>query len=67
MIFPVDSDGGVQIGPGEDLGYLFGFHIDTAVGHDNAKIFVPVGAVQAIAELFWITIVVEKKNVGDIG
>ena len=66
MVFAVDGDRGAKVGPGKNLGNVGSFHIDTAVGHGDTKIVVPVGAVETVAELFWVTAVIKKQNIGNI-
>lgn len=67
MVFAINCHRGADFGPIIKLGDFGGFHIDTAMGHGDAKIIVPIGAVKAVADFFCHLVVVEKHNVGNVG
>ena len=66
MVFSIDYYGGADFCPAVELGDFRSFHVNTAVRHGDAEVVVPIGAVEAVADMFGNLVVVEKKNIWNI-
>lgn len=67
VVFAVNGDSGAYRSPGINLGHIRGFHIDAAMAHGPAKVVVPIGTVEAVADPFGHFLVEEKQNIGNVG